>query len=130
MAQQSHLSFIIESCGLWYAVLIPVVALVSFALTLLLVTFGRDSLTGPALVLIVPMPALVGFYASISGMLSSMMVIAATELAIKPSEWYAGFAASLVTTWLGLLIMAPAFLTAVLGLSVRALKPAQPQSHA
>src|SRR5688572_7241965 len=119
--QQSYLMFLINALGWRYTFLLPLAALVSVILVLVLITRGKGSSLPAALILIVPLPFLVGIMGVIDGMLASFQVIAASDTSPKPSEWAMGIAMSLMTAWVGILLSIPGFLLAVGGTFIRSL---------
>ena len=120
--RQSFLIWFIGSLGWKYTLLLPLAALVSFVLTAALVMAGKGRTTGAALVFIVPLPLVIGLFGTLEGAVSSFMVIAMSDTAPKPAMIAEGISTSLVTPMVGMLLMAPSYLLAVVGLTVRALK--------
>jgi len=113
--QQSYLEFILSSLGWRYTFLLPLAALVSFVLILVLVLRGKGSAVPAALVLLVPIPILVGIMGVVDGMLASFQVIAMSDTAPKPSEYAQGICMSLTTLCVGLVLAVPGYVLAVLG---------------
>ena len=120
--QQSFLVWVIGSLGWKYVLLLPVSALFSFVLTAVLVTAGKGKTTGAAVAFAVAIPLLVGIFGLLDGLVASFMVIANSSTIVKPSEWSEGFSTGLVTPLIGMLLMAPSYILATAGLSIRALK--------
>ncbi len=119
---ENFLVWIIGALGWRYAFLLPVSALLSFALTALLVIAGKGRTTGPALAFIVAIPFLIGLFGMFDGLMASFMVIAHSTAAPKPSVYAQGMSMSIVTPLLGMLLMVPSYLLATAGLTIRALK--------
>jgi biopolymer transport protein ExbB/TolQ len=88
---------------------------------LLLVIRGRSWAAGTAIVLLVPLPFLVGLFGSIEGAIMSYMVIAYSSPAPKPAHVAEGISTALVTALVGMLLMAPSYVLAVAGLFVRSM---------
>ncbi len=124
---KSYVAWLFESLGFHFALLLPGAALLAFILTLLVLVRGNRHSTGAALCFIVPLPLLVGIFAMLEGLSASFTVIAMSSAEIKASELVAGLSQALVAPKVGLLLMAPSFVTALLGLTARSLVADQPQ---
>lgn len=120
--QQSFLVWLVRSLGWKYVLLLPVSGLFSFILTAVLVMLGKGKTTGAAVAFAVAIPLLVGIFGMIDGLVASFMVIANSSTIVKPSEWSEGISTGLVTPLIGMLLMAPSYILATAGLSIRALK--------
>ena len=126
--QQSYLSWIFNSLGLFYGTLLPLLALVTFAMTLVLVAKGKGPMVGPALLLIVPVPMLLGFFGAIQGAIKSCTVISLSNVPVKASELALGISGALVLPMFGMLLMAPSFAVALFGMFLRSLLANSDQS--
>ena len=120
--QQSMAMWMLHSLGP-YALLLPLAALVSFALCLFLVLRGRNAWGGAAACVLVPMPLLLSLFGGLQGAMASFMVISNSQATPKPSEVAAGISAALVIPYVGLLLTAPGYLVAVIGLLARSFAP-------
>ena len=114
-AQQSFLSWIFMALGFRYAILLPVSALVSFVLTLIVVVRGKGPMASVALVLIVPVPLVIAVFAAIEGGISSYRVIATLQNGPAPGRDAAVISTLLVAPMVGMLLMAPSYILAILG---------------
>ncbi len=121
-ARQSFFDWIYLALGLQYTILLPLAGLISFVLALVLVLRGKGPMAAAALVLIVPLPLLVGLYATVEGVIVTYTIIAMSPTAPKPDEMLYGVSMSMVGVWTGLLLMVPSYLVAVVGALVRALR--------
>lgn len=121
VARQSMLQWMIVSLGPVYLLLIPLTGLLSLALVVLITIRGRGPMSAAALVLIIPLPILIGLFASIHGMISVHTVIAMSDTAPKPSELAAGTSTALVSSMVGILAAVPACFAAVVGATIRAI---------
>jgi hypothetical protein len=119
--RQSMLYWYYSALGLKYSLLLPFVAFVAFLLTLVIVFRGKGSLAGVALVFIVPLPVLIGIYASVEGAIAMYQVVAGSTVEAKSSELAQGISMSLASTWVGMFLTAPSYLVAMFGLAARAL---------
>jgi hypothetical protein len=119
--QQSYLEFIVNALGWRYMFFLPLAALVSFVLILVLVLRGRGSTLSAALVLLVPLPFLVGILGYVDGLVASLQVIAMSDTAPKPSQLAEGMSMAFVTIWIGMLLSIPSLLLAIGGTFVRSL---------
>ena len=119
--RQSYLEFIFGALGYQYTLLLPLAALVSFTLVLVLILRGKGSFLPTALMLIVPLPVLVGLMGVVDGISATFQEIAMSSAAPKPSELARGIGMSLVTAWVGIWLAIPGFLLAATGSFIRAL---------
>ncbi len=119
--QHSLLSWTFQALGVRYTLALPFLGLLSFALALILVIRGGQYV-GPALIFVVSMPFLMGLFGVIEGLIISYSRLASSEIAPKPNELAEGISLSLVAANVGMLMMAPAFLVATLGLFIRAMR--------
>ncbi len=117
--RQSYLVWMISALGWRYSLLLPLAGLSAFAGVLFLVLRGKGPAMVGALILIVPLPFLVGVVGVLDGMLSSFQVIGASDLAPKPSAIATAVSMSLFSAWVGLLFSVPSYLAAVFGLITR-----------
>jgi len=121
MQEQSMLGWFFESLGIFYFLLLALAAISSFAMILILVIRGRGPLCGTAMVLIVPIPFLVGIFGGIDGLMRSYMVISAGSIAPHPNEAAAAISTSLVAPFVGMLLMVPGYLLATGGMLARSI---------
>ena len=112
--RESYLMWMIRCMGP-IGLLIPVAGLCSFVLTLVVVIRGQGPFALAALVLLVPIPFLLGLFGTAQGMILSLQVIATSTVAPKPSEISDGIATSLFNPMLGLVFMTPSYLAATIG---------------
>ena len=118
----SFLMWLISALGWRYVLLLPASALLTFALTAVLVIAGKGRTTGAALGFIVAIPFLIGLFGMFDGLMASFMVIAHSTVAPKPSQYAEGMSMSIVTPLVGMFLMVPSYLLATVGLFIRALK--------
>jgi len=119
--RQSLLSWMFTALGFPYVVLLPAAGLVCFLLALIVVLRGRGPMSGPALILIVHVPLLIGVFAAIQGGIASYIIIATSASTPKPSEVAEGISTALVAPMAGMLLMVPSYATAALGAFIRCL---------
>jgi hypothetical protein len=119
--QMSYLEFFFGSLGWRYSFLLPMAMLVSLVLILVLVIRGKGNTLPAALILIVPLPLLVGLMGVVDGMLASFMVIASSDTTPKPSAWAEGISMCLMTAMVGILLSVPGYFLAVGGMFVRSI---------
>lgn len=116
--QESFLGWMIRSTGL-IGMLVPVAGFFAFVLALIIVFRGQGPFAIATLVLVVPIPFLLGLLGAVYGMILSLQVIATSSVAPKPSELSDGIATALFTPLLGLVCMAPGYLVAMFGACAR-----------
>ncbi len=117
--RQSFLSWIFTALGFPYVILLTLAALLSFAVALIVVVRGRGPMATAALVLVVPMPLLVGLFGAIQGAISSYTVIAMSSTSPKPSDMAAGISTALVAAMVGVAFTAPGYAVATIGAVLR-----------
>lgn len=120
-APESFLTWVFRALGLKYSVLLPLAAIVAFVLTLVVLLRGKGPMAAAALVFIVPMPFFVGLYGGIDGLIAIYTIIAASAAQPKPSELAEGTSMALAAPMIGMLLMAPAYLLAMVGLFVHSM---------
>ena len=118
---QSMLQWFISAMGPKYMILLPLAAVIGLVVVVVLLVRGRGGAAGAAAVLAVFMPFLVGLLGTVEGLISAYSVIASSAVAPKPSLIAEGISTSLVTAYVGLILTAPIYLLAVVGLLVRSL---------
>jgi hypothetical protein len=124
--RQSYLMWLFSALGWKYALLLPLAGLLTFGLTLLLVTRGKGAAQVGALLFIVPLPVLIGIFGVVEGLIASYQVIAASAVMPKPAHVAEGVSMSLVAVMLGMVLATPSFLAATVGLIVRSFIPDEP----
>lgn len=118
--QESFAMWMVRALGL-FALLLPLAGIVCFVLTLLVVLRGNGPFAAAALLLIVSIPLLIGFFGFLQGALTSFQVIATSIRAPQPYEVADGIACGLFSPILGLFVSTPSLLAAGIGSLVRAL---------
>lgn len=114
---QPYLRFLIEVQG-GYAILIPVAAVISVLLTLLLVLRGREPFAGFAILLVAPLPLIISLIGSLhSGIHTSFLLVKAADT--HPNGMWLVFGISLLFVMIGLLHSAPSYGVAIFGLMLR-----------
>ena len=96
-------------------ILLPLVTLVSFGLTMLVLCRGKGINACVALLAIIPMPLFVGVFLILKGIVASAAVIGMTDVAVKPAEITEGLAMMLATPLAGALLTLPAYLDRDIG---------------
>ena len=119
--QQSLLEWTYYALGIRYTLLLPLASFISFVLVLVMVIRGRGAWVGPALLLILSAPLLLGVFAAIEGLVMFYSMIAMSPTAPKPSEIAAGVSTALVAPLVSMLLMVPSYLAAAIGCFIRAL---------
>ena len=118
---QSLASFYLSALGV-YAILLPLAALVSLAIALIVIVRGRGPLASASLVLAVSLPLLVGMYGTISGALASCRVVSSWDFQLKTAEILEAVSHALVPIQIGMVLMAPIFVLALFGSLWKSLK--------
>lgn len=119
--RRSFLSWFFAALGWKYTLLLPLVGLLAFALTLVLVIRGKGPAQTGALLFIVPLPVIVGMFGVLEGLMSSLQVLAMSETSPRPGILAEGISMSLVTAIVGFLLAAPSYFVATGGLALHAL---------
>ncbi|HXT57253.1 MAG TPA: hypothetical protein VN699_01410 [Pirellulales bacterium] len=121
MQNESYLLWLFHALGFRYSVLLSAAGLLSFVLTLIVVRRGKGPLAGAALLFIVPLPFFIGSYSVLDAVTAVCGVLAASTTAPTSSELARGIGMSLASLWVGMLLAAPGYLVAMLGLFQRSL---------
>jgi hypothetical protein len=126
---ESHslLSWLFMALGWRYSLLLPLAAVIGFVTVMLIVVRGRGPAMAGAVLLIAPLPLLVGIVGMAEGILSIQLVISGTGTDPKPSALAEGISMSFVSVWIGLFLSIPSYLVAAIGLAIRSLT-CQPHS--
>jgi hypothetical protein len=117
--QRSFLSWILTALGYKYTILLPLLGLIGFVLTLIIVIRGKGPMAGVALLLIIPAPLLLGVFAAIEGGIGAYQQIATLQKAPPSGHDAVVISNLLVAPMVGLLLMAPSYILAILGSLVR-----------
>jgi hypothetical protein len=119
-ARVAMLEWMFRMLGLFYGILLPLAGLVSFLLVLILLLRGKGPMAAASLVLIVHIPLLIGLFAAIEGGIQTCTVI--HGVAPTATEFAFGISTSLVAPLVGMLVMVPSYLAAVIGTFIRAVR--------
>ena len=104
-----------------YGVLLAAAGMVSFIVSLMVVIRGRGPMASAALVLIVPLPLLIGVFGAWHGACSSFATIGMSGADLKNSELAAAISDILVRPIAGTLLMIPGYLIAAGGSFIRSM---------
>ncbi len=118
--QQSMVTWAMMSLGP-YGVLLAVAGLVSAVVALTIVLRGKGPLAAVALVLVVPLPLLIGVVGAWHGACSSFGTIGLSGADVKSSEIAAALSDILVRPIAGALLMTPGYVIAAGGAFIRAI---------
>lgn len=121
-AQESYLMWYLRALGAKALLLLPVVAIFSFAITLYLVSRRHGRLSGSALLLLAMLPILAGFYCMLDSVIGTLIVLSRVgdDVTLKPSEVAEGISGSLLALHTGITLSVPTILIALVGLVFRA----------
>ena len=128
-APQSLLSFFMASLGPIYCVLLPLAAILSLLFSILLIARGRGPLVSAALILVAFTPILIGCFASLTGLLDALRVVAMSGTTPKPATLAMGYSTALVSLVVGILCAVPSLAIGTLGSITRALTARQPTAN-
>jgi hypothetical protein len=129
--RHSLLSWLFMALGWRYSLLLPLAAVFAFVVVLLMVVRGRGPAMAGAILLVAPLPLLVGIVGMAEGILSIQLVISGAGIDPKPSALAEGIGMSFVSVWIGLFFSIPSYLAAAIGLVIRSLTcQPHPSSHA
>lgn len=104
-----------------YGFLLVVAGLVSFIVSLLVVIRGRGPLAAAALVLIVPLPLLIGVFGAWHGATVAFGTIGLSGADVKTSELAPFLSEMFVRPIVGMLLMIPGYLVAAGGSFIRSI---------
>lgn len=129
MVQQSYLGWMLSSLGI-FSLLIPLATLISLAMILTLLMRSRGSMSAAAIILVVPVPLLLGMIACFQGAIQSFRMIAGIIAAPKAADIAAEISTCLMGMMAGLLFTVPTLLVAILGCFYRAIMARPAEIHA
>ncbi|TWT63451.1 hypothetical protein [Rubinisphaera italica] len=129
MVQQSFVGWMLSSLGI-FSLLIPLSALISLAMILTLLIRSRGSMSAAAIILVVPVPLLLGMIACFQGAIEAFQVIAQSTVSPKPADLADGISTSLMGMMAGLLCAVPGLIVAILGCFYRAMTARPVEVHA
>jgi hypothetical protein len=118
--QQSLLSWAISALGPMYIVLLPLSALLSFVVVLVLLFRGRGPMAAASILLFVHAPLMIGIFAAVQGLISVYYIMAMSGTTLKPADTAAGYATALLAPAIAMLLMAPSYIAAAAGTFLRA----------
>jgi hypothetical protein len=121
MRDESYLLWLFHALGFRYSVLLSAAGLLSFVLTLIVVRRGKGPMVGAALLFIVPLPFFIGLYSVLEAVYAACTVLAASTTTPTSSDLAQGIGMLLAALWVGMLLAAPSYLVAMLGLFKRSL---------
>jgi|GEM_PF-5477009 len=124
---QPYLRFLMEVQG-GYAIVIPVAALLSTLLVLLLVLRGREPFAGFAILLISPFPFIVSVVGSLHSAIHTSFLVAQAADPDLNGMWLV-FGISMVFVLIGLVHSLPGYGLAILGLFLRVLSKNKDQTN-
>jgi len=119
--QQSLLSWMFMSLGPFYGLLIPLVGFALFVGACCVVGLNRRSAVIAAFLVFLPLPLMIGLFASVQGLIASFSIIATAGATPKPSEMAVGISTALFATLVGLLATFPSYFVLAFGLFFRTL---------
>lgn len=120
--QESLLRFYYSALGLRYSVMLPLSAIVGFVLVVVILKRGRGPLASAALLISLSLPLLVGLHGALDGLFLGFHMIAVSDTQPKPSEIAQAWSMALVAPLLGMMLVGPSLLAALVGSVVRSLR--------
>ena len=118
-SQQSYLSWYLNALGVENAAWLSLSTFVSCVLILWLAFRGKGIHAALAMILLIPVPLIIGVYAGLDGAISAMVVISRGATQPTGSQFASGLAMTFVAPWLGMLLCIPNYLVALLSMLVR-----------
>jgi hypothetical protein len=120
--QQSYLGWVLRALGYEYALILSLAALACLVLTLVVAFRGKGPMAGVALVLIVPVPFLIGVFAGIRHAILALNVIAVGGGPSEVSRLGEAISAALVAPLVGLVMTVPGYGVAAVGSLIRSFR--------
>lgn len=118
---QSLLSWMFESLGLFYALVLPLAGFALFVGACLVVALSRRPAVVAAYLVFLPLPLLIGVCGSLEGFIRSLSIIAMAGGTPRAADVAEGISTGLFTSWVGLLVVFPTYFVLALGLFLRTL---------
>lgn len=119
--QQSFLSWMMESVGPVYLIVLVLLGLLLLIGGSIVVLASRRPGVIAACLAFVPLPLLIGLLGMLQGMLQSFSIVATSSVQPKPSELAAGYSAAMMTPLLAIAVTIPGLLVLATGLLVRSI---------
>jgi hypothetical protein len=117
--RMSLLQWAFMSLGWFYTLVLLLAGLTIFVGAVIVVIAARRPGVIAAYLALVPLPLIIGVWATVEGMIQSWSVIAYSTTAPKPSEMAQGYSTALFAILAGLLMTMPGYLVTAVGLLVR-----------
>ncbi len=114
-APKSTLMWIIET-GAWVDLLTVMLGFVIFMGVLRVVTTGQKTSTIAAYLVLLPLPTFICLLGQLKGIYASLSVIAVSGVQPSGAEWAGGFAESVLSLFVCLLVTFPSYLVLAYGL--------------
>jgi hypothetical protein len=115
------LQWMYYSLGPFYLLLLCGSGFLVFAGALAVVALSKRPAVIAAYLVFVPLPLLIGVFATFDGFISAFAVVATASAQPKPSEVAEGISTGLFSMWFGLGAMFPGYFVTSVGLFVRTL---------
>jgi hypothetical protein len=119
--RQSYLAWMYNALGIKYAALLTLSGLCVFFVVIAAVIFCKRPATLASFLVLLPLPFLIGVFASVEGMIASWSVMATSTTSPNPSELGLGISTALFSTLVGLVVTFPSYLLMAIGLPLRAI---------
>ncbi|MCM2375263.1 hypothetical protein [Aporhodopirellula aestuarii] len=117
---QSLMGWAISALGPLYLVLLPLSAVVSFILVIVLLFRGRGAMAVASILLLVHAPLMIGIFAAVQGLVNVYAIIGMSGATPKPAELASGYSVALFAPVVAMLLMIPSYLAACIGTFLRA----------
>jgi hypothetical protein len=129
VVRQSYLSWMYQSLGPIYILLLPLSGFMIFVGACLVVALNRRPGVIASYLVFVPLPLLIGVFASVHGLITALAVIAMSDAGDVPVHvWAEAWSVALLSTFVGFFVSAPSYAVVSLGLFLRTLA-ARPANH-
>ena len=115
----SYLTWMFQSLGFFYSVVLPLSALLVFVGAVIVVVASRRPSVIAAYLVFLPLPVLIGGLGTVQGMIASYSVIANSSIAPRPDEAAIGYSTALFTLLVGLMLTFPSYFVLAIGLFAR-----------
>lgn len=115
----TYLSWMFESLGPFYALVIPGTAFLLFVGACLVVAMSRRPAVIAAFLVSLPLPFLIGLFGSLQGFITAYSAIAYSPVTPKPSDIAMGVSTELFSSLVGLFVTFPSYFVLAIGLFLR-----------
>jgi hypothetical protein len=119
---QSVLSWMLNSLGFFYGTVLPLTGFVIFVGACLVVGLNKRPSVIAAYLVFLPLPFLIGLFATFDGFIASFMIMSQGDSAPRLAEIASGISTGLFSSLVGLAVTFPSLFVLAFGLLIRTIR--------